>query len=104
MIKSTLLALAALFSITGAAQPLPKIELRQVWPQLTLDRTLWMEQAPDDSGRCFVVEQRGRVVVVRKDGDGSGAKEFLNIVNRKPFVENEEGLLGFACHPKFKEN
>ena len=103
-IRGTIAICLALGVLTASAQPLPKVELHQVWPALTIERPLWMEEAPDGSGRCFIVEQRGRVVAVRKGTDGSGAKELLNIVNRKPFVENEEGLLGFACHPKFKEN
>jgi glucose/arabinose dehydrogenase len=90
--------------VLGARAELPHIELRPVFTNLTVTRPLWMEEAPDGSGRFFVVEQQGRVLLVRKDGDGTNAQEFLNIVDRKPFVENEEGLLGFACHPEFGKN
>ena len=95
---------AAFSGLTVSAQPMPKVEMRLAWPRLTADRPLWMEEVPDGSDRFFIVEQKGRVIIVRKGADGSDSKEFLNIVQRKPFVENEEGLLGFACHPKFKEN
>jgi len=98
-----LFGVAALFAGNTSAD-LPKIELQPVYTELKIDRPMWMEEAPDGTGRFFVVEQRGRIVVFPKGSDGSGAKDFLNIVDRKPLAENEEGLLGLACHPKFKEN
>src|SRR5690349_17289018 len=78
------------------AQSLPKIEMRPVFPRLDLKRTLWMSESPDQSGRLFIVQQDGRILIVGKGTDGSESKEFFNIVDRKPFVDNEEGLLSIA--------
>jgi glucose/arabinose dehydrogenase len=86
------------------AQSLPKIQMLPLFPKLELKRTLWLSEAPDGSGRLFIVQQEGRILIVRKGTDGSQSKEFLNIVDRKPFVDNEEGLLSIAFHPGFKTN
>ena len=86
------------------ADSLPKIEMRPLFPQLSLKRTLWMSEAPDGSSRLFIVQQEGRILIVQKGSDGSQSKEFINIVERKPFVDNEEGLLSIAFHPQFKTN
>ena len=98
------MALGIFIVSNASAQPLPRIALQPAFSALPLDRPVWMEETPDGSQRFFILEQQGRIVVVRKGGDGHDAQEFLNIVNRKPFVDNEEGLLGFACHPQFSTN
>ena len=48
---------------------LPSLTLREAFPALTVDRPMWLAEAPDGSGRIFIAEQRGRIVIVRKDGD-----------------------------------
>ncbi len=63
-----------------------------------------MSEAPDGSGRFFAVGQAGKILVFKKDSDGGGAKEFLNIEDRHPFFENEDGLMSIAFHPGFKTN
>jgi glucose/arabinose dehydrogenase len=96
--------MAILLGAANTQAELPKIQLRPVMERLALDRPLWLEPVPDDSGRFLALEQQGRVWSVKKGSDGSDAKEFLNIIDRKPLVENEEGLLGLACHPQFGGN
>jgi glucose/arabinose dehydrogenase len=60
-------------------------------------------QFPDDgSGRLFVVEQAGRIVVA-KDGQLSQTP-FLDIRGKVGSRGNEQGLLGLAFHPAFKDN
>jgi len=99
-----ILLAAMLIASSVSAASLPKVELSDAFPALTVDRPLWLGEAPDGSGRLFIVEQRGRIVIVPKGSTGAGAVEFLNIVDRRPLVENEEGLLGLAFHPGFKTN
>jgi len=103
--KKIALFLANLLWMTVVvAEPLPKVELKAVFPALKGERPVWMSEAPDGSGRFFVVYQEGKILVVNKGSDGSAAKEFLNIVDRHPFFENEDGLLSIAFHPGFKTN
>lgn len=86
------------------AQSPPAIELRPIFPKLQTQLPVGMAEAPDGSGRFFILEQDGRIIIVRKCTDGAEAKEFLNITNRQPHVNLEEGLLGLAFHPGFKTN
>jgi len=91
-------------TVIATAQPLPKIELRPAFPQLKLERPVWISEAPDGSGRMFVVYQDGKILIVKKDSDGGGAKEFMDIESRGPHFSNEDGLMSIAFHPGFKTN
>jgi glucose/arabinose dehydrogenase len=77
------------------------VHLERVLPDLKLDRPIWMEEL---DGRFLTVEQQGRILMAAKGTPGADATEFLNIVGRKPYGDNEEGLLGLAFHPGFHTN
>src|SRR6202000_816746 len=86
--------LSVLFvSVLAQGQPLPKIALREVYPGVTLASPVGMEEPPDESGRFFIVQQDGAIMVVPKVPDGKPAREFFNIVDRKPHTSVEDGLL-----------
>ncbi|MEW6304540.1 MAG: PQQ-dependent sugar dehydrogenase [Verrucomicrobiota bacterium] len=95
------LLLGCAFSSTAA---LPSVELRPAYPNLKVTRPLLMETVPDGSGRVFLVEQAGRILILPADRNAAETKVFLDIANRKPYVKNEEGLLGLAFHPMFRVN
>jgi quinoprotein glucose dehydrogenase len=74
---------------------------------------LWVARRPvaithagDGTNRIFILSEHGQVLVGENDQNLSELKTFLDI---EPMVdyedkENEEGLLGLAFHPKYKEN
>src|ERR1051325_1273869 len=99
----TLVTVTLLLPSSRAAS-LPKLELKPLWPNVAIQRPIWLCEAPDGSQRKFVVEQRARILILPREQSGTKAAVFLDISDRKPYASNEEGLLGLAFHPQFKTN
>jgi len=78
------------------------VGLENAFPKLRFNRPIHLTHAGDD--RVFVAEQNGIVHVFHNDAETSTAKVFLDISDRVCRKGNEEGLIGFAFHPDFKNN
>ena len=102
--KNILFAALLCLGLNATAQTLPQVALQPVFPKLAVDRPVWMSEAPDGSGRFFVIGQAGKIFLVKKGSDGGDATEFLNIEDRHPYFDNEDGLMSIAFHPGFKTN
>ncbi len=74
--------------------------LRLEWVGTDLARPTFLA-APRGDPRLFVVEQQGRVVVLRADGE---IEPFLDIREEVGAIGIEQGLLGLAFHPAFRDN
>src|SRR5688572_25218215 len=85
--------------------PLP-LKAEVAYPELRLRRPVVVANAGDGSGRVFVVSQLGKIHVLPKDRKATDAPVFLDIESQVVYKdkENEEGFLGLAFHPKFKQN
>ncbi len=70
-----------------------------------IERPVSLVIPPDGTQRLFLVQQRGKIVILPKDRSATPTGVFLDISDRK-LEENEfeEGLISLAFHPKFKEN
>ena len=66
-----------------------------------LDQPLYMLDANDDSGRMFIVEKTG-LILIFKDGT-LNETPFLDISSQVS-SSSEQGLLSMALHPNFKSN
>ncbi|MFO0949962.1 MAG: PQQ-dependent sugar dehydrogenase [Isosphaeraceae bacterium] len=83
---------------------LPKLTTAVAFPNLKFDRPVAMAY-PDDGGNLlFVAEQhQGKVWSFPNEKETSDKQLFLQLpspISR----DNEEGLLGLAFHPKYKQN
>lgn len=69
-------------------------------------RPMILTGAGDGSNRMFAATQRGAIYVFPNDPEAKEAKIFMDIRNQVHDwkKDNEEGLLGFAFHPNFKQN
>ncbi|MEZ4308637.1 MAG: PQQ-dependent sugar dehydrogenase, partial [Polyangiaceae bacterium] len=81
---------------------IPPLKLTQIANGLT--RPVLVKAAPGDDTRLFIVEQNGRIQVMK---DGVLLNDpFLDITDRvrQPSGGDERGLLGLAFHPDYKNN
>ena len=74
---------------------MPELELREIQGGFT--RPLLAVSPPGDKSRLFVVEQRGRIRILKDDE--LVATPFLDIVSKVTSGGNEQGLLGARVPP-----
>jgi glucose/arabinose dehydrogenase len=69
-------------------------------------RPIFLTHANDQSGRVFVATQHGVIHHFPNDQKATKTTVFLDIQDRVSYNDNqnEEGFLGLAFHPKFKDN
>ncbi len=102
-IASALLA----FALIGTAAAADAVKLTRVYEKLETKWPIAVVIPPDGSQREFLALQRGQVLILPKSEQGTEAKTFLDLSSRNMEAANgkfEEGLNGFAFHPKFAEN
>jgi quinoprotein glucose dehydrogenase len=107
-LTATILALLVTSAASAAdvdTSPLPLTTVR-AYPSLRPRRPVAITHAGDGSQRLFVVSEYGQILILPKDQQASETKTFLDIEFKVDYEdkENEEGLLGLAFHPKYKEN
>ena len=85
--------------------PLP-IKTVRAFPNLKPRRPVAITHAGDGSNRLFIVSEFGQILFIPSDQSTSETKTFLDIEYKVDYEEkeNEEGLLGLAFHPKYKQN
>ena len=83
----------------------PKVKLEKIYANLGVERPISLQIAPDGSKRRFLVEQTGKIKLLPSDESASSAKVFLDMSSSMSVEKDfEEGLLGLAFHPQFKDN
>jgi glucose/arabinose dehydrogenase len=74
-----------------------------VFPKLVFSQPVGIVAPSDGSNRLFVIEQAGVIRVFEKSQTVAESTVFLDISTQVLFG-GEQGLLGLAFHPNFKEN
>jgi glucose/arabinose dehydrogenase len=72
-----------------------------------LDRPLLLISPPGDTDRFFVIEQPGRIRLLKRGDAPSAHTNFMDITDRVigiGGIGDERGLLGLAFHPDYQNN
>ena len=98
-ILSAMPSLIALIALVPAAPAAAAPQLVQIAGGLS--SPVYATSARDQTGRLFFVERAGVIKVMRP---GQAPTVFLDITSRVLSAGGEQGLLGLAFHPDFRDN
>ena len=79
------------------------LQVTRAFSNLSFDALTNLVQVDDGKDRIFVTEQVGLIHVFPNDNEIVSADVFLDIRDRVSTSGNEEGLLGLAFHPEYRE-
>lgn len=86
----------------------PKIQLVPTFEKVATERPISVVIPPDGTNRLFLVQQRGKILILPEDESGAEAKVFLDFTDRKMEANEqaqfEEGLLGLVFAPDFAKS
>lgn len=94
---------------SSAGAPAVPVAAPSAWVELVADgfvHPMTLQEAPDGSGRLFVVEQTGEIWIITAGGERL-PEPFLDISERLVDLNlgyDERGLLGLAFHPDYVGN
>jgi glucose/arabinose dehydrogenase len=82
------------------------VKIEPAFSELEIKRPIILTHAGDGTNRVFICSQLGKIYVLPNDQQAKDPKIFMDFEPKVTYKdnENEEGLLGMAFHPKFKEN
>ena len=89
--------------VEASAQVEGNYSVQLAFPNLIFSQPIGILSAGDNSGRLFVVEQAGKIMVFQNSAGTTSSTVFLDITDRVLFG-GEQGLLGLAFHPNFIGN
>lgn len=103
---AAVLTTACVVSAADVKEAALPVTVARAFENLIFERPIVVTHANDGSDRIFVAEQEGIIKVFKNEEDVEDTSVFLDIDERCRYRDNqnEEGLLGFAFHPNFKEN
>jgi glucose/arabinose dehydrogenase len=110
LFSAAMIAVCALLASTSGAAEVNTspsgFQITRAYPQLRLRRPVVITNAADGSQRLFVASQQGVIQILPSEQSAKTTKTFLDIEKKVVYVDkqNEEGLLGMAFHPKYKDN
>ena len=103
MLRIFTIAIVALSSSLFAEAP--KVAFEPIYKNLAIERPISVQIPDDGTNRRFLVEQTGKIKILPSDELASDGPVFLDLTDSMGVEKDfEEGLLGLAFHPDYKNN